>query len=233
MTWPACQNARDVGGYPTLDGRTVRWRALLRSDNPSRLTPEGQRQLESDGIQTVIDLRSPAELLIDPSPFRDAPLYHHMSIEDASDPEYQGARVATADVPTIYRLIVDRFGARFASTARAIADAPPGGVLIHCHAGKDRTGLLVAIVLSAIGVSAETIAADYALSDERLAKHYADELEDPALPADRRERLRRTQHARPATMLGILHHIGDAAGYLRAHGLTDDDLSRLRARLLD
>jgi hypothetical protein len=195
--------------------------------------------MRADGIATVVDLRSAGEIRRSPSPVAGLPgvAYVHAPAIDDDDREGGAAIEASDSLSGIYRVIVERSGRSMAAAVRAIASAPPGGVLVHCHAGKDRTGLVVALTLAAVGVSEQAIAEDYAASEARLQRHFAEELEDPGLDQARREWLRGLQHARPETITAVLDLVADRYGgadaYLRAGGLQDDELARLRARLVE
>ena len=231
LAWPRCLNARDVGGYPTADGRTTRWRALLRADNLCLLTPEGEQALIDDGVRTVVDLRGPLETEVAPHPFReggrhaDTGRYLNMSLRDRSDERMEAEfRAARGDMAAVYRLSIDRCAPGFASFARTFADAPPGGVVVHCNAGKDRAGIAAALLLALAGVPRDAIAEDYALSERYLAPMYAARPE----PGD--------WHPRAEIMAALMAHLDEAHGgagaYLRAGGLTDDEIERARSRLL-
>jgi protein-tyrosine phosphatase len=141
--------------------------------------------------------------------------------------------IATRDV---YLIFLERFRDNVAAAVRAVANAPEGGVVIHCVGGKDRTGLLTAFLLHLAGVDDETIAADYALSEERLLpRHeawFAAATNDEEL-----ERLRRIAQTPATSMTGVFADLerryGTVEGYLRDAGIDDDELSRARARLRD
>src|SRR5579884_2201134 len=228
-----------MGGLRTADGRRTRRVALVRTDNSCRLTPEGRAALLAHGVRTIVDLRTPRELVRFPSPFAAEPEvdYVPVPVQPDDDAEAQAGMDATEDLTEIYVIIVDRYPAGFAAAARAVARARPGGVIVHCHAGKDRTGILVALLLELAGVPRATIVRDYAMTDRRLVEHYADELAAVAHDPVRHERLRIFQHTRTATMRAVLEHVdarwGGAAGYLRAGGLDDADAEKLRERLLE
>lgn len=139
------------------------------------------------------------------------------------------------DVLDTYRGSVDRNGRAIAAGVTAVAAAPPGGVLVHCLAGKDRTGILIALVLRAVGVGAEAVVADYSLSAGCLTEFFAEEL--AAAPDDgTRERLQARQRSDADTMHGLLDYVDDAHGgaaaYLRAAGVSDECLGALAVRLL-
>jgi hypothetical protein len=223
LDWPDCQNVRDLGGLPTADGGLTRRGALVRADDLCRLTPTGRRRLADFGVRTILDLRGPAESA-DPHPFAAHPLvgYRGLSLRDPDDGDTAAALdAAGADVPTIYRVQLERCAPRFAEVLRAFATAPPGGVLIHCHAGKDRTGLAVALLLALADVAPRAIVEDYALSADRLR----------AAPWLRRPDL----IARADTMWSTLDWLSTARGGARAYalaaGLEPATLDQLRARL--
>lgn len=237
LAWDACYNVRDTGGYATAGGRETVWGALLRADNLSRLTETGRRALLDYGVRTIVDLRSPFELLIDPPPFTadaggDSPDY--LNLEMISD------AVAVADETSqtlfdTYRLILDGCRAQIASILTTIARANEGGVLVYCHAGKDRTGLVVALLLSVAGVDAEIVAADYALSERYLHPLHVEYLNDESQTEAEREYLARALASHPQTMLDIMSHLHRAYGgveaYLLGCGVTEDDIVRIRTRL--
>jgi protein-tyrosine phosphatase len=120
---------------------------------------------------------------------------------------------------------------------KTIAHARPGGVLFHCHAGKDRTGLIAAVLLAALGVPNEIIAQDYALTNPSLEHKRETTLSDPALSPDRRRYLSVLTSAHPDTIMLTLayldQHYGNTAGYLRTTPLPPEDLSLLEKRLVE
>jgi protein-tyrosine phosphatase len=233
-----CFNFRDLGGYPTADGRTVRWRRLFRSDGLHRLTPADVRHLCDElRICHVIDLRSTSELESDGRGDleREPVRFHHL-------PLFDRALRAGADESTA-RTLADRYFllAEFACepiarivTLLAEADGP---AVYHCAAGKDRTGVVSAILLGLLGVRDDVIVADYAASRQNLdaiiARLMASEGYQTmlaALPPD-------TMHAEPETMIELLEKVraryGSMADYARAAGVADDTLRYLQDRLLE
>lgn len=242
LAWSACFNARDLGGYPAQGGRRTRWRALIRADNLGHLTDEGRAALVRDGVRAVVDLRSASEHGIDPPhPFRGGaapntgPAYLSVPLLDEADQ----AAVAALDRATTredaYRARLDTSQAQFARVVREIADAPAGAVVFHCHAGLDRTGLVAALLLACAGVPADLIADDYALSHDRLGpfyEHYRAQIADPV----RRARFERLTAPREP-MLAVLDHLdrvyGGAEAYVRTAGVSDQEVGRVRARLVE
>jgi protein tyrosine/serine phosphatase len=231
LTWPNCLNVRDVGGLPTSDGRQIAAGALIRSDNLSRLTDAGVTALREASVSRIIDVRTPPECDGDPSPFATDPLYRNMPLYNADDP-YD----PTLSLEQNYMAMLDLHPELLAAAVGAIADAPTGAVVVHCHAGKDRSGNVVALALSIAGVPAQSVAADYAFLDDRMRDHFAEQL---ALINDPNERsqLAESFTARPETMLAVRQHLedqyGGAEAYLRQGGLGDNQLSALRARLVE
>ncbi len=150
LNWPHCYNARDLGGLPTQTGATTRFGAVVRSDMPTRLSEAGRKMLADYGIRTLVDLREPIEVTQEPSLF----LADDGTIDDAPKPYFNcpletrlphvSAQIHRAkDRADVYCIMLDNYAALFGHALRTIANARPG-VLVHCHAGKDRTGLVSA-----------------------------------------------------------------------------------------
>jgi protein-tyrosine phosphatase len=228
LEWEGCFNVRDLGGLPAGDGRTTRAGALVRSDTPGRLTEAGWGALRAYGIATIVDLRDESER--DGLPGRAELATVHVPVLDLTDESFWATWRGTWDTPRFYRAILERFADRFASAVVAVARANPGGVLVHCQAGRDRTGLVTALLLSVAGVPAEVIAADYELSAARLRPLY-ELLEREAGDDATRERLRRENASEAAWLLGLLAEL-DVESYLLDAGALPADLAALRSRLV-
>ena len=237
LAWEGCLNVRDLGGYPTEGGRQTRWGAVVRADNLAQLTDAGRAALIAAGVRTIIDLRLPQEVLEHPNPFGEPGAhgiaYMNVSLLDPATPSPTDTFTTLADD---YTRLLDRFRRQVAAIMVAIADAPPGGVLVHCMAGKDRTGLVAALLLDLAGVPRPIIGADYALTAECLRPRDEEWLANgPGERAEREQTLARYM-ARAEVMVEVLAFLaeryGGAAGYLRAAGVSRADLARLRARLL-
>ncbi len=235
---PGCANFRDLGGYPTRGGKRLRWRRLFRSDALHGLTPEGvDRVVDELGIGAIVDLRSTGEVGVDGrGELRDrSPVYHHLPLFEGPltvDPELVN-RLTLAER---YFLMAERAKVPVARVISALAECSTP-VVYHCTAGKDRTGLISAIVLGLLGVPDEFIVADYAASQDNLgaivdrlmqSEGYRDVLEH--LPAD-------TLHAKPETMFSLLEQLRDRYGSFRGYaneiGLSDAVIHQLESSFLE
>jgi len=219
LAWDGCDNVRDLGGLATLDGRMTCRGAVVRSDTPGRLTPAGWSALYAYGIRTIITLRTigmkEPELDFTP-PYSDLTLVQ-APIEDITDQEFLQKYAVTElwGTPLYYPDALRRWPERHAAVVSAIARAQPGGVLFHCIRGHDRTGIVALLLLALAGAAPDEIVADYALS------------RDP----DRDEFLARRQTSASAVILDTLAGF-DPENYLRMGGVSQEDLSAVRKRLL-
>ena len=184
----------------------------------------------------MVDLRTRAEAERDPDP-----IWHEQGVDYLLIPQQSEQLWREFDPIAKTRaerdaLAIDRCAQQNAAMARAVAHAAPGGVLIHCLAGKDRTGIAVALLLGLVGVSDADIAADYALSEAALAVEQAAALA-AAADDEARARIERGYDSRAETMLATLAHLrthhGGAVAYLTGAGLSGADIDRIRERLLD
>jgi protein-tyrosine phosphatase len=241
LVWDGCVNVRDLGGLPTEDGRVTAAGAVVRSDNVRRLTDEGWAALLDHGIRTVVDLRWGIEMEEDAP--RDVAIdVRHISLLGDYDPGYGpdldvrlGHLAGAERTAAVYTDFLERFGPNFGRAVGAVADAAPGGVLIHCVAGKDRTGLIAAFLLRVVGVPADVVADDYALSAqylEALTRTWIDEAPDEEERAAR-ERMGLTPRE---AMLAVLERLEDRHGgvetFLLEAGVTGAQLDRIRERLV-
>lgn len=236
LSFPNCFNVRDLGGLPTARGATTRWQAFVRADSPYRLTHDSQHALLDYGVRTVIDLRSDIELEEEPNPFRadERVTYHHVSIIDPRDAERLSAAIREQGMLAWNRLMLDIASGTIGRVMQAIAAAPDGGVMFHCYAGKDRTGLMAMLLLSLAGVSDEDVASDYAESNQ-----YLDALNTRTLarfPDEIKPRVRANLLSGHDNMCQILDHLharyGDARQYLLSAGLSAVEIERILKRLV-
>jgi len=226
-------NVRDLGGYKTETGST-RWLNLFRADNLHRLTEEDQSILLDMGIRTIIDLRHRTEVEAAPNIFADHPqiLYRNIPIFRQVPSAEQRSRIP--DLSAAYRYMVENCKVGFGEALAAIADADAGAVLYHCTAGKDRTGILTALLLSLVGVAPDDIAFDYALTAEAMKRLRPIFLEQLSKMGGSVEETLLLSEA--ADMAGLLIYIdeqyGNAYKYVQSLGLTDAEISRIRTRLM-
>ncbi|MFN8451736.1 MAG: tyrosine-protein phosphatase [Anaerolineae bacterium] len=225
-------NVRDIGGYPTADGGTTRWGVLLRSGDLARVSPAGQQALINYGVRTIIDLRDLNEVRSFPNVFAQSPAvaYHHLPVQD--DVETGGS----IRLDSLYRNFIDACQPNLSAVVTTAAESEPG-VLIHCFAGKDRTGVVVALLLGAVGVPDAVIAEDYALTSGRIT-HLVESWRAWAIQQGHDMTLFEHEvSSEAATMQETLRHIRQTYGgipdYLRACGVTDAQLARLRALLVE
>jgi protein-tyrosine phosphatase len=217
LSWDGCVNARDLGGLPTADGRVTRFGAVVRSDSPENLTPDGWAALREYGIRTIVDLRNDDERgVASPDGVRTV----HLPLDGVDeDPAFwerwgSGPQFGT---PLYYRPHLDRFPERSAHVIAAIAGAKPGGVLVHCVGGRDRTGQIAMLVLALVGVEPEAIAADYELSGRA----------DPEVERFLSERGTSASDLIRSTLAEL-----DVEAFLLSAGVREAELVALRERLL-
>lgn len=230
-------NFRDVGGYRTAEGHHVRWRRLFRAGGLSTLSPADLDVLRDLGIATVLDLRSTAEWESGRFPVEHlAVTLHHLPVvEEILDPtRYQ---VAEGMMAARYQEVADIGASAIAQAISIVADADTHPIVVHCLAGKDRTGIVVALVLALLGVADETVAEDYALSNLAMAA-LRERAELDALP-----RLRSADvsdevfSARPSNMTTLLDSLrathGSIEDYVISAGVKPEAIDSLRAGLLE
>jgi len=232
-----CHNFRDLGGYAAAGGRSLRWRVLFRSDGLQHLTERDVTRVRDDlGIRDVVDLRSTREIRSDGRGrlADDAFRFHHVPLfdGDVTAPPELAQELTLADR---YILLAEMAKEPIARVITTIAESPAPAVY-HCAAGKDRTGVISAILLGLLGVPDAIIVADYAATQENLdaiidrlmaSEGYQEMLE--ALPPD-------TLHAEPDTMVALLEKLrlnyGSMREYVRAIGVSDENVASLESRLL-
>jgi protein-tyrosine phosphatase len=225
IDWPNCRNARDLAGIAVDGGRWIRPGALIRSDNLVLLDERGLAAIRSAGVSRIVDVRSVWECRTFPSPLADDPAWVNVPLTDVADPDE-----SALDLAVQYCYLLDRKQTRLGEAIVAIADAPPGCVVVTCHAGKDRTGLVIAVALAGVGVSDEAIGADYAtLGPGPLLSML---IGSPFLAGSSVPEMMPPQ---PATIVMALDHLrsryGSVATYLTGAGVTGRQLQSLTGRL--
>ena len=237
-------NLRDLGGYRTSEGRTTRWRMFLRADSLHQLPAESQAALVDYGIRAVIDLRAKIELEERPNVFSgssDVAYYHRNLLGDEPLPEEDDIAVnaeASEGTARGYTQLLDLLKPRYRNVLATLAEPSAQPALFHCAAGQDRTGTVAALLLGIAGVPPDTIAEDYALSARYLRDRYVAEFAPPELSPDEFTwQDYQAQFCPPEVMLTTLEHLeeryGGAEAYVRAIGLTQEQVDSLRWALVE
>jgi protein-tyrosine phosphatase len=231
--FPHLLNARDLGGHPTVDGAVTRRRSLLRTDDLAQLSPQGLAALTDYGVETVLDLRWPEEIAAAPSPVpRQLPRVRYVSVSLLADNPAEWSALSGYCAKEEWKCtVLERLGPQLRIALAVIAAAGPGPLLFHCVAGKDRTGVIAALLLALADVVPGAIAADYAASTENLREAYLRRYRD-ADPEAILEVVRCPEEA-VYNMLAYLSQAGGTPAYLGGIGLGAAGISRLRARLRD
>lgn len=239
VSFESCFNFRDLGGYLTTDGRTVRWGCVFRSGS-LRLTPADFAVLQRLRVRTVIDLRSTREL---ESEGRSGYLgeldYHHVPLFEQEALPFRPFEVGRPDPPQgeMYLSIAVACGDSVARCLRTIAECDHA-VVFHCAAGRDRTGIVAAILLASLGVPDETIVTDYALSDRALEPWLTwAKVNDTKVAADIEALPNSLLTASPQSLIFLLEGVRSSYGsiekYLVGIGVGADVVGALRSRLLE
>jgi len=233
LSFERLHNVRDLGGYLGEGGRPVRWRTLYRADSLGKLAGRDLERFAALGVRTVIDLRYPWEIDRDGRVPTEVE-YHNLSIEHR--PYDQAALGADVD-PAVYLAgkyaEVASDGAAELGEALTVIARTEGPLVFHCTSGKDRTGLLAALVLSLVGVGTDDIVADFALTEratDRLAADWRARYGGPLWPGYGR--------APAALMHRVLADLSATHGSVRSYvrdrlGVPDAVVTALRERLLE
>lgn len=231
--FPSLLNARDLGGHPTVDGAVTRRRSLLRADDLAQLSPEGLEALADYGLETVLDLRWPEEIAAAPSPVpQRLPGVRYVCVSLLADNPAQWSALGGHCAKEQWKCtVLERLQPQLKQALAAIIAAGPGPLLFHCVAGKDRTGVIAALLLALAGAIPAAIAADYAASTTNLRDAYLHRYRD-ADPAAIIEVVRCPEES-VYNMLDYLSRAGGPHAYLRSIGFGESEISRLRARLRD
>ena len=232
VSWDGFHNARDLGELPTRDGGVTRRGAFYRSATVELVTAEGWHAAHEAGVRTVVDLRNDEEvdgLPTDPvvmtrvrvplDGVEDTELWRHLSEEGLHG------------TPMYYAPFLSRRPDRVVAVMTALARTAPGGVLFHCGAGRDRTGLVTLLLLALADVEPEAVADDYMLTVEPLRALLAHLGRPDDQPIIDRQLAARGTTARDS-LLATLEEL-DVATYLRDAGMSEDDLQTLRSRLVE
>jgi len=251
ITWEGFANARDLGGFPARDGRVTRSRVFIRSADLRFVTTAGWRTAEAAGVRTIVDLRNDDEIrphdgkqltrLAGSAQFAAAapaavppPCMERVEValDDIADAGFWQFlnRQRLNGTPLYFRPFLERKPGRCAAVVTALANAAPGGVVFHCGAGRDRTGLVTLLLLALADVEPDAIAHDYELSAEPLKALFTamgQQDQGPSIEAALAERGTTARDAILATLDGF-----DAETYLLTAGVSPASLATIRHRLL-
>ncbi|MFI7667726.1 tyrosine-protein phosphatase [Nocardia sp. NPDC049526] len=245
LTLQGATNFRDLGGYPTVDGGYTRWGMVYRSDAPHRLSIDDLAIIERLGLLVAYDLRTDEERDRSPSALPATVRRIPLTIGGTAAHTRANAemiRTRPADIPDdflaeMYRRMADFDAGIFGRILTELADADGTPALIHCTAGKDRTGVAAALLLAALGVDETTILDDYELSaihftDRRLPRLLA-RLPEDVDPARYRAVFGAPRLAMATLLTTLREQHGSIEGYLRTRaGLSASTLTALRDRLV-
>ena len=244
-------NFRDLGGYATVDGRRTRWSRLFRSDSLHELTADDVAVLRTLGLRTVIDLRTERELArtgrgpLGPEPVA----FHHLAVvregvrgQDGAEPTADGEAVGAPappgdDLSERYLWYLDVGREALVEALTLLGDPGSYPLVFHCAAGKDRTGVLAALVLEILGVDRDVIVADYVITAERI-RFILDRWRAEPEFAERMAKVPPSRFSVEApTMEGFLTGLADAFGGARAWalgaGVPEEALDRMVDLLLE
>jgi len=230
-------NFRDLGGYATVDGRRTRWRVLFRADGLSELSQTDFSIMRDLGIRTVVDLRSGHEVEqsrfdVDAHP---VDFHHFPFIDQVPDVEQWDRRPGLLGAQ--YKEMLDDAAPRIIGALEVLTAPDSRPAVFHCTAGKDRTGLLSALVLSLLGVPEETVVADYALSGEAMERLRAKLIVKYPDSKDTLTDIDEVFSANPANMVELFAYLreryGSVTEYAVTVGVPDAVVARLREELLE
>jgi protein tyrosine/serine phosphatase len=250
VEFEACFNFRDVGGYPAADGRTVRWGRLYRSGALHRMTAADVERARALGIATMIDLRRPDEIAAagGAGPLVESGVRHvPVAVIPDGGSEVLDARYGAGISGPRYVGYLEVGGERYADAVRLLAGPETYPAVVHCSAGKDRTGTTVALVLEAVGVPREIVVADFALTNRDVDRQFAwmratgligeDRLREGADGVPGPEGLRRSLGVPVEAIEYFLAHLdrefGSPRGYLEHIGIDDATVAALRDHLTE
>ena len=227
------QNLRDLGGYSTKDGRKTKWGVFLRSGDMAAMTEDDQDALLRQGVRCVIDLRMAKEIAIAPNVFSDSKkvaFFNHDFWGTRFDDYRSKRKSATPEekLSDLYCAGLEINGFVIAAVMKTLASGE-GGFVFHCRSGKDRTGLVAAILLVIAGVPDEVVAKDFGLSTRYL--------NEPELTEDDLKKPGAYQKgSAPETMMLTLEFLrdryGGVEGYLSDQGVSVSEIDSVREKIL-
>lgn len=236
VTLEGAYNMRDLGGYGTKDGQVTKWGRFYRADGLHKLTDADQQHILGRNVRQVIDLRHTQELKKDPNVFAGSGkvTYHHVSVINPATPDVMQVQ----SLGELYIDMLDKSQNQLREVFEHLAQQSEEASLYHCTAGKDRTGVISALLLDNAGVPHDTIINDYSLTAECLAPMVDDMRRKHLGSADAAaiEMFERFMGSAPDNMVMMLEHLyskyRSGEQYLLTIGLTDEQVAVLKRKLL-
>ena len=230
-------NFRDQGGYPTENGRFVKWRRLFRSDSLHDLTESDVQTITGTlGLTTIVDLRSINSVLEDGRgllalsgiAYHNYPFLERRGIEPPTSGSDPGERLTA-----IYQWILLNAGTLMAQAFNALAQDVNQPALFHCNAGKDRTGVLGATLLSVLGVSREDVVADFLMTNEVIDGILARIKKMPGFQDSTRDGIMAPQSAIEKFLDVMQREFGGPESYLLRHGVQQETINVFKESMLE
>ena len=242
IQWNCCCNVRDLGGLHTLNRGQTRWRVFVRSDNLGQLNLEGKQALLAYGVKIIIDLRDTREIvylpqveIISPSHVI-TPQFHNIPVIDFDRHKGAGFFDHLESLTELYIWTLETFKENIARVISMIANSAEGTIAFYCHSGKDRTGMITAILLDLVEVPRSVIAEDYALSATLLESAGETLKLNFDLAPQHYEKMERFLGSPPEAIQAAMHHLdltyGGVRGYLLSAGITLQEINHIKTRFL-
>lgn len=234
-----CVNFRDAGGWVRPDGQRMRMGALYRSDDPIRLQPAGRRAVDALGLARVIDVRQNSQFQRGAGFLPPDRTFHRPLVDNVIDLADPPPLEEPAQVADLYEDMMARSTGPLADVLDLIGEhLGEGPVLVHCVYGKDRTGIIVALVQAALGMPVDALVAEYARSDQPTRKRYAWMLNEPRDDDPPVASAPPALFTAPAEAMAVLTHRaidrhGSLEAWVRSLPLADGTIDRLRDHLLE
>ena len=240
LTIEGTYNIRDLGGFGTANGAITRTGVFIRAGNLDKLPESSQQQLIDYGVNTVIDLRDEWEVQQFPNVFNQSPKVHYVNLPLIGDhlshsDSWQAMTENYSRLDELYIKYIDNCQAQIGTIMTTLAEGSTT-VIFHCYAGKDRTGIIAALLLATVGVPTSQIAEDYAASSAQIT-HLVEQWRDYARQHGRdMKQLERDAASTPETITNMLAHLeqkyGSVEGYLHACQVTDSHFAQLKSKFI-